>query len=714
MAEITPSTDTGFTGLLLLARLKGCALEISALTARLSGVSRPIAPSALLAAARDLGLPARRLRCQADRLTAAPLPALASMRDGSYLLLADWQEGRALVQTPGEAPRVLESAGFLAQWRGELLLLMPVADSVNADPASALSWFWPALRSCRRALTLAFIASFFLQGLGLLAPLFFQVVIDKVLAHRQHTTLDVLCAGLLLVYVFEAAIGGLRNGLLTQTAGQLDLTLAARLARHLFRLPLAWFEARRTGDIVAAVRELEQVRAFFTGAGLTVAIDLLFALGGLALLLAYHVPLTALVAGAALAQAALVALSAAGLRALLEHRYDRQADVHAALVETLSGMATLKAAACEAAEVRRWDAFHLRATAAGQRVQRAANLLAQLSNLLQKLATVVVLWLGARLVMAGALTVGELVAFNLIAARVSQPVLRLAQCWQEFQQLRVSLRRLDTVWRAIPEPAPSPAARIASPVLQGHLRFEGVGFRYRPQGPDVIQNLDLDLPAGTVLGVVGASGSGKSTLASLIQRLYQPQQGRILLDDVDLAQLDPSRLRRQIGVVPQEARIFNRSVAANIALAEPDLPRAQIIAAARLAGAHEFIAALPAGYDTHLGEHGATLSGGQRQRLALARALVLAPRLLVLDEATSALDAVIEAEFTDRLLQLARGRTVIIIAHRLSAVSRADRILVMAGGRPIEQGTHAELHGRGGLYAQLWSLQTGGGGRAVA
>lgn len=714
MADITSSGDTAVAGLLLLAHLQGHALAPGPLTARLHEVARPIAPSALLAAARDLGLPARRWRCRPDALSAAPLPALASMRDGSYLLLAGWQAGQALVQIPGEAPQVLERAGFLGRWCGELLLLTPAADSLMPAPASSLGWFWPALQSCRRALTLAFIASFFLQGLGVLAPLFYQVVIDKVLAHQQQTTLDVLCVGLLFVYVFEAAIGGLRNGLLTQTAGQLDLTLAARLARHLFRLPLAWFEARRTGDTVAAVRELEQVRAFFTGAGLTVAIDLFFALGAFALLLAYHLPLTALVAGAALAQAALVALSAPGLRALLENRYDRAADVHAALVETISGMATLKAAACEAAEVRRWDALQLRATTAGLRVQRAANLLAQSSNLLQKAASVLVLWCGARLVMAGTLTVGELVAFNLIAARVSQPVLRLAQCWQEFQQLRVSLQRLDTLWRAVPEPAPSPSALAASPRLQGQLRFEGVWFRYLPQGPDVIQDLALDLPAGTVLGVVGASGSGKSTLAGLIQRLYQPQRGRILLDDVDLAQVDPRDLRRQIGVVPQEARIFNRSVAANIALAEPDLPRAQVIAAARLAGAHEFIAALPAGYDTLLGEHGAALSGGQRQRLALARALVMAPRLLVLDEATSALDAATEAEFTDRLLQLVRGRTVIVIAHRLSAVCRADRILVMAGGRPVEQGTHAELRARGGLYAQLWSLQTRGDGRAVA
>lgn len=714
MPEWKPPADAGVAGLLLLARLRACALDAAALTARLAGAPRPLTPEALVAAARESGLRARRLRCGAKALATAPLPALASMRDGDYLLLAGWQAGQALVQTPGAAPRVLTAAEFLADWRGELVCVAPPADTGSADPARKLFWFWPALWAFRRSLGLALLASLFLQVLGVLAPLFYQVVIDKVLAHQQPTTLDALCAGLLLVYAFEVVLGGLRNGLLTHTAGALDLTLAGGLVRHLFRLPLAWFDARRTGDTVAAVREIEQVRSFFTGAGLTVAVDVCLATCGVALLLGYDLRLTALVVGAACAQAALVALSAPGLRALLEARYDRHADAQAALVETISGMATLKAAACEASEVRRWDDLQGRATAAAQRVQRAANLLSQLSNLLQKIATVATLWLGARLVMAGALTVGELVAFNLIAARITQPVLRLAQSWQEFQQLRVSLSRLDGVWRATPEPMPPPAAMAATPRIRGQLVLEDVRFRYRPEGPDVLDGLNLELAAGTVLGVVGASGSGKSTLACLLQRLYQPQHGRILLDGVDLAHVDPYSLRRQIGVVPQEARIFNRPVAANIALGDPELPRVQVVTAARLAGADDFITALPQGYDTVLGEHGTSLSGGQRQRLALARALVTAPRLLVLDEATAALDAATEAEFTTRLLRLARGRTVIIIAHRLSAVARADRILVMARGRVAEQGGHSELLRLGGLYARLWDLQTRGHPRSAA
>ena len=702
MSPAAISSDAGPTALLLLARALGIALAPDALATQLGHQPPPLTLAALASAARQLGLRARTLRGAPTTLTELPLPVLAAMQDGRLLLLAGWRGDEALVQAPGQPPRVLRADEFLAAWTGELLLL----GRGTRDDGGRAGWFWPGLLAHRQALLGVLGASFFLQLLGLLTPLFFQVVIDKVLVHQQQTTLDVLCLGLLLVCVSEALLGGLRSSLLTHTAGRLDVLWSGQVLRHLFHLPLAWFQTRRTGDTVAAVRELEQLRTFLTGPALTLALDLIFALGALALLLAWQATLAAVVLVAVLAQAALVAFSAPPLRALLETRYDRQADAQSFLVEAVNGYATLKAAACEHSELRRWDELQVAATIAGQRLQRAASLLAQLSGLLQKVGTLVTLWLGARMVMAGGLTVGELVGFNLVAARLTQPVLRLAQCWQEFQQLRVSLRRLDGILQVLPEPAPSASA--ASPTLGGRIRFEGVSFRYRPQGPDVLEDLSLELAPGTVLGVVGVSGSGKSTLASLLQRLYAPQRGRILLDETDLAHFNPQALRRQIGVVPQDARLFRRSVAANIALAAPGLAQAQIEIAARLAGAHEFILQLPQGYDTLLGEQGLDLSGGQRQRLALARALVTAPRLLVLDEATSALDVETEAAFTSRLLQLARGRTVLIIAHRLSAVCRADQIVVMADGRLVEQGTHAELLRRGGRYAQLWALQLRG------
>ncbi|MEC9341319.1 MAG: ATP-binding cassette domain-containing protein, partial [Pseudomonadota bacterium] len=381
------------------------------------------------------------------------------------------------------------------------------------------------------------------------------------------------------------------------------------------------------------------------------------------------------------------------------------------LVESVHGIETIKASAVEPQFERRWEeqlAGYVKASFATANLSNVAN---QVAAFVNKVTTVLILWIGARLVMSGSITVGQLVAFNMLAARVSGPILRLVQLWQDFQQAGVSVQRLGDVLNTPAEPRLS-TGRAPLPAIRGAVSFEHVSFRYRPDYPEVLQDVHLAIPAGEVVGIVGPSGSGKSTLAKLVQRLHVPERGRVLIDGVDVALVEPSWLRRQIGVVAQESFLFNRTVRDNIALADPALGMARIVRAAEAAGAHDFILGLPEGYDTLLGEHGSNLSGGQRQRLAIARALVTDPRILILDEATSALDYESERIVQDNLGRIAAGRTVLLIAHRLSTVRNADRIVVLEAGRLVEQGTPDALIAGGGHFARLWRYQTASAGRA--
>ena len=400
------------------------------------------------------------------------------------------------------------------------------------------------------------------------------------------------------------------------------------------------------------------------------------------------------------------ALATPVFRRLLDEKFRRGAENQAFLVESVTGVETLKAMAVEPQMQRRWEEQLAGYVAASFKVLRLGNTASNSVQLVNKLVMAGILYFGAELVISGSLTVGELVAFNILAGRVSQPVLRLAQIWQDFHQARLSVARLGDILNTAPEPRFNPA-RAALPAIRGDIVFDHVMFRYRIDGPQVLHDVSFSVAAGQVLGIVGPSGSGKSTVAKLIQRLYIPEGGRVLVDGIDLAMVDTAWLRRQVGSVLQENVLFNRSIRDNIALPDPAMPIERVVEAAKLAGAHDFVLELPEGYDTIVGERGASLSGGQRQRIAIARALVTNPRVLIFDEATSALDYESERIIQDNMARIAAGRTVIIIAHRLSAVRRSDRIITIDRGRLVEAGTHEELINRGGRYAALYRLQTG-------
>ena len=697
--------DPGLAALVMLLRFHGVPADAEQIRHRFAAVS--IGVPEMLRCAKKLGLKARSLRTAWDRLPNTPLPGIVSLSEGGFLILGKVGEDKALVQAPlSPTPKLMTRAEFEAVWDGQLVLMTRRAGLADLTRRFDITWFLGAIHKYRRLLAEVLVASFFLQIFALVSPLFFQVVIDKVLVHQTLSTLDVLIIGLVAIAIFETALGILRTYLFAHTTNRIDVELGARLFRHLVALPIAYFQARRVGDSVARVRELENIRNFLTSSALTLVIDLFFTFVFIAVMFIYSPLLTWIVLGSFPFYIGISAAATPLFRRRLDEKFARGAENQAFLVESVTGVETLKAMAVEPQMQRRWEEQLAAYVAASFRVLSLGNTASQSVQLISKLVTAGVLYFGAKLVISGSLTVGELVAFNMLAGRVSAPILRLAQIWQDFHQARLSVARLGDILNTPAEPSFS-AGRAALPAMKGEITFEHVTFRYRLDGPEVLQNINFNVPPGQIIGIVGPSGSGKSTLTKLIQRLYLPESGRVLVDGVDLTMVDTTWLRRQIGVVLQENVLFNRSVRDNIALSDLAMGMDKIIAAATLAGAHDFILELPEGYDTIIGERGGNLSGGQRQRIAIARALITNPRILIFDEATSALDYESERVIQENMSEIAKNRTVFIIAHRLSTVRRTDRILTLERGRLIEDGTHDDLIKKSGRYASLHRLQAG-------
>jgi ATP-binding cassette, subfamily B, bacterial HlyB/CyaB len=660
---------------------------------------------------KRLGIVARIKVSAVAELHKLPLPAIAEARDGGAVILLKVEDAslnpRMLVQrADAQQPEVIEGPAFAAQFAGRLLMMTTREAMAGDKRPFDISWFIPALVKYRKPLRDVLIASFFLQLMGLVSPIFFQLVIDKVLVHQSLTTLNVLAIGLAVILTWETLLSALRNWLFAHSTNRVDAELSSRMFRHLLNLPLSYFEARRVGDSVARVRELERIREFLTSNAVTVVIDLFFTIVFFAVMYLYSPMLTLIVALSIPIYVLISVLVSPKLRDLLDEKFRRGAENQAFLVESVSGVGTLKSMAVEPQMRDRWERQFAGYTTTGFEVMKLANWGSHAIQLVSKLTTVAILFFGAKAVIAGDLTVGSLVAFNMLSGRVAAPILRLSQLWQDFQQVRISVDRLGDVLNAPAEPEYNPG-RASLPAIKGRIEFDKVRFRYRPDAPEALRGVALDVAAGEMLGIVGPSGSGKSTLTKLVQRLYVPEQGRVLVDGVDLALVDPPWLRRQIGVVLQENILFNRTVRENISLADPTRPMEAVIAAAQLAGAHEFILALNHGYDTIIDERGGNLSGGQRQRLAIARALMGDPRILILDEATSALDAESEEIIQTNLRKIAHGRTVLIIAHRLSAVRQCHRIITVEAGEITEEGTHKELIRANGRYADLYRRQMG-------
>lgn len=700
--------DTGLVCLTLLLKFLQVGADADQLKHQSGKGDAPLNASDIVRLAKALDVKAKINTAKPADLKALPLPAIACHRDGSFFIVAQADDEKILVQHPSEgAPRTVSHDQLRAVWSGQLILMTTRAQVAGAARKFDVTWFIPPLVRYRRILGEVLIASFFLQLFALMTPLFFQVIVDKVLVHRGLTTLDVMVFALIVVSIFEVLMGGLRTYIFSHTTNRVDVELGARLFRHLLGLPLAYFETRRVGESVARVRELENIRNFLTSSSVTLLIDLFFTFVFLAVMYLYSPALLIIVLASLPLYVIVSMFITPPLRAKLDEKFKRGAENQAFLVESVTGVQTLKAMAVEPQMQRRWEKQLAGYVGASFRAAMLGNWGSQSVQFINKVATALILYIGAQLVMAGELTVGQLVAFNMLAGRVASPVLRLAQLWQDFQQVRISVARLGDILNTPTEPQYNPN-RTNLPSLKGQVVFDHVTFRYRSDGPEILRNVQLTVKPGEMIGIVGPSGSGKSTLTKLVQRLYVPEGGRVLVDGVDLALVDPSWLRRQVGVVLQENILFNRTVRENIALSDPTKPMEQVMQMAEMAGAHEFILKLPEGYDTLIDERGANLSGGQRQRIAIARALMTNPKILILDEATSALDAESEEIIQKNLGVIAKGRTLMIIAHRLSAIRQCDRVITVEEGQITEEGTHATLLQSGGRYAQLWQKQMGG------
>ena len=704
--KLSELNDTGLLSLMMIAAFHGVAVDETQLRHEFGHAQ--FNTQTLLLAAMLLGLTARSIRQPASRLDKAPLPAIATDQAGRYFILAKYQvvvgmPSKVLIQRPGDPPALLPSEDFLAQWSGELILVTSRHSLSGELVHFDFSWFIPAMVRYRHLLSEILLISFVLQLIGLATPLFFQVVMDKVLVSHAMKTLDVIAVGLILAILFEVVLSNVRTWVFAHTSSKIDVELGARLFRHMLSLPLAYFQSRRVGDSVARIRELENIRSFLTGNAVTLVLDLLFSFIFLAVMFWYSVWLSLIVVASIPLYIGLSVAFTPLIRARLADKFNKGAENQSFLVETINSIDTLKTMSVEPRWINKWDSQLAAYVTSGLSAVRVAALANSGVTLVSKLVTAAIMWLGAQLVIDQNMTVGELVAFTMLAGQVSSPVLRIAQLWNDFQQVGISMARLGDILNARSEVE---TQKLRLPRLAGEIVFDQVSFRYRPDAPEVIRGVSFRVEPGELIGVVGRSGSGKSTLTKLVQRLYVPERGRVLIDGQDIATIDTASLRQQIGVVLQENMLFSRSIRENIALVNPALPIEAVINAAKLAGAHEFICELPKGYDTQVGEHGTGLSGGQRQRIAIARALIVNPRVLIFDEATSALDYESERIIHENMRKICQGRTVLVIAHRLTAVRNASRIIVMERGQIAEMGRHEELlRNPGGIYAHLHALQ---------
>jgi subfamily B ATP-binding cassette protein HlyB/CyaB len=713
--DVSPATaenstpDTGLMALSAIAGFYRIATQPEMLARELA-LRAHAGQSDIVRAALSIGLKSRMVSVRgAHRLKTLPVPAVACLDDGSFALLAGTSEdGFKLINPIGFTSRIIGAAELLALTNGEFILVQRRFAGAGASRESfGFRWFLPSIWRYRKAFGHVLVASLFVQLFALVTPLFFQVVVDKVLAHRSYSTLIVLVFGLAAIGLFDVVLQYLRTYALSHTTNRIDVELGRRLFRHLLNLPLSYFETRAAGQTVARIRELETIRNFLTGQGLFSGLDLVFTFVFIFVLFCYSTKLAWIVVASIPFYLAIGFFIRPFLKERIDEKFDRGAFSQQLLVETVVGVQTLKASAVEPVVAAEWEerlAAYVRSSFA------ATMLAAKGQNAIQyisKITSAALLLFGAQAVINGELTVGALVAFNMIAGQVSQPILRLSQLWQDFQQVQVSISRLADILNAPQEPRPATPTSLPAP--KGAIVFKSVTFRYNPDSQDVLRDIGISIRPGEVIGIVGPSGSGKSTLTKLVQRFYIPNNGQIFIDGQDIAQTDPAWLRKHIGVVLQENMLFNRTVHDNIVLANPAMSREGAMAMARLSGADEFISKLPRGYDTLIEERGANLSGGQRQRLAIARALATNPPILILDEATSALDYESERIVLANMQHIVRGRTVIIIAHRLASVRHCNRILGMRDGRIVEEGTHESLLTReGGLYAHLWKLQSGG------
>lgn len=653
-----------------------------------------------------LGLKARIAKPKAEELQRLMLPALIRWNDSFAVLYRVTSEGVVLGDPSSREISRLKFQEFAERWNedAEALVLEPGTETPGKK--FGLSWFRPAIIKHRAVLVEVLIASFFSQLMTLVNPLLFMIIVDQVIVRNSLGTLHVLGGFMLVALIIEAVLSTLKTWLFVDTANRIDVSLGAEVIDHLFRLPLRFFEKRPVGELSSRIGELEHIRQFLTGTALGVVMDTVFSIVYVVVLFAFSWKLTLLSLSVFPLIGLIIFMVSPIIRQQIREKALRHGAANAYLIEVLSGVQTVKSQNIELSSRWKWQEKYASYVRDGFKPVVSGTLANSAATMLSKVSGLIVIWGGAYLVLGNEMTLGQLIAFRIIAGYITSPVMRLSQLWQNFQETAMSLERLSDIVDTPQEGGREQLEQIPLPPARGEIRFENVSFRFRQSGAMVLENVNVTIPAGTFVGIVGQSGSGKSTFAKLIPRLYNLDQGRIFIDGYDVAKVELNSLRSQIGIVPQDPLLFDASVRENIALTNPEAPDADIIHAAHIAEAHDFIMGLPMGYAVSVGEKGSSLSGGQRQRIAIARTVLQNPGMLILDEATSALDPQTESSLTENLMQEFRGKTVLFITHRINSIKNADMILCFHNGRIDEAGTHHELMELNGRYCSLFRRQS--------
>lgn len=719
-ADDFKAKHTSLQCLALLARHHGFDVSADRLIHDYSLANEEPTLRKLLRICKDSGFKARHVRMtwkQLKKLGEA-YPAMARLKNGNYVILVGMRQveneaGESVEQVAVFDPLAdnqgfiyLEQEKFEASWQGETILAKRKFSMFDSKQPFSLKWFIPEIWGQRTAFMDVAVAALFIHLIALVVPLFFQIVIDKVLVNSAMQTLQVLTVGICVALLFDAVLGYMRSYLLLHATSKIDIRVATRTFGHMLRLPMNFFEHITAGVLTKHMQQTSQIREFLTGSLFLTMLDSTALFIFLPILYYYSFDLTMIVLGFSGLLAVNIGVLLGPYRRRLEALYNAEGDRQAMLVETIHGIQTVKALSMEPVQRKHWDQSSAQAVAMQFKVGKISIAATTISKLLEKLLTVVVVWYGASLVIGKELSVGELVAFQMISGRVTGPLVALVGLVHSYQKCALSVRMLGSVMNSSIEAGIGQGLR---PIIEGHLEFENVSFTYAPTLPPALDGVSFSIPAGKVVGIVGRSGSGKTTLTRMMQGMHQPQSGLMRVDKLDLRELDIAHMRQNIGVVLQDNFLFRGTVRENIAMAKPNSSFQEVIYVARMAGASEFIERLPQSYDTMLEENGSNLSGGQKQRLAIARALLKDPRILIFDEATSALDPESEAIIQKNLKVIAKGRTVILVSHRLSTLIDCDAIIVLERGQVSSMGTHQQLLNKSKVYQELWYQQMGRG-----
>ena len=696
-------SDCGAACLIMVGRYWGKRFSINRLRDITNADRNGASLRGLAAAAESIGFSPRPVKATLDKLAKQSLPAIAHWEGKHYIVVYAVTRDRVIVADPAIGQRTLTHAEFKAGWTGYTLLLQPTALLKETEDSSEPFWrFFELVKPHWFVLLEVFAASILIQLFGLVTPLLTQLLLDRVVVQRSTLTLTAVGFGLLIFSLFRVAMTGLRQYLLDHTANRIDVALIVGFIKHTFRLPLRFFEFRYVGDIMSRVQENQKIQRFLTGEALSISLDLLtvFIYVGLMFWYSWKMALLVLVIVPPFVLLALIATPF--LQRVSRDIFGAYAAESSYLIESLTGIRTIKSMAIERTVRWHWEELLHKSVTKMFSGQVINNMLLIFSSTIEAVATTALLWFGAWQVIQNQLTIGQLVAFNMLLSTVINPFQRLIVLWNQLQEVIIAVERIEDVIDAEPEEDWEHQTRQSIPPIRGHIRFDRVTFRYHPESEvNTLENLSFEVQPGQTVALVGRSGSGKTTISKLVLGLYPPTEGTILIDGYDVTTISLRSLRQQIGVVDQDTFLFGGTIRENISVGHPEATLDEIIEAAQQAGAHQFIKELQVGYETQIGEGGGMLSGGQRQRLAIARALLGNPRLLILDEATSSLDAESERIIQTNLNKIVKGRTTLIIAHRLSTVRNADLILVLDRGVLVESGTHDELMATRGHYFYL-------------